>query len=51
MKTKITCKLIGSKTDGYTLKLTNTADNFIFSENFTEAELKEIVIAITRKLK
>lgn len=49
--TKISCKLIGSKSDGFTLKLTNPKDNFIFSENFTEDELKEIATVIIKKLK
>lgn len=51
MKTKISCKLIGSKSDGYTLRLVNTADNFVFSENFTEDELKMITETINKKLK
>lgn len=52
MKTKnIICKLVGSKSDGYTLKLSNKSDNFTFSENFTEDELKEIVSAIIKKIK
>lgn len=51
-KTKnIICHLIGTKKDGYTLKLKNKEDNFEFSESFTEDELKEIASAIIKKLK
>lgn len=51
MKTNISCKLIGSKSDGYTLNLVNTADDFVFSESFTEEELKEIASVIIKKIK
>ncbi len=51
-KTKnITARLIGTKKDGYTLKLKNKEDNFEFSESFTEDELKEVAAVIIRKLK